>query len=213
MVPNSFGNVSRTANDSAECPQSVVRPERATASPSGTQGPASCRLKVIRQKFRGGGLSDEVIQLLVEGDREATSNAYPSAWNCWINWCFTKNQNSLSLSGIGTILEFLTFSLKEGKAFRTINVYRCMLPSTLNQIDGFDNGKHPLGMRLIRGVLNQNQPKPRYTAIWDVDKVLNFNSSLGENSNLSYSILSQKSVLLLSLTLEYQNWPRLIVNR
>jgi len=106
----------------------------------------------------------------------------------------------LSPSGIGTVLRFLTFLFKEGKAYRTINVCRSMLSGTLDKIDGSDIGKHPRVMRLMRGIFNQNPPRPRYTSMWDVDVVLGYVSSLGENHGLSLSALSYKMVLLLALT-------------
>ena len=70
------------------------------------------------------------MQLLLEGDREATSASYQSAWNGWFNWCLQSDEDPLSPSGIGTVLRFLTFLFKEGKAYRTINVCRSMLSGT-----------------------------------------------------------------------------------
>lgn len=106
----------------------------------------------------------------------------------------------MSPSGIGTILAFLTYLFKTGKAYRTANVYSSMLSSKLNRMEDFDIGKQPLVIRLMRGIFNQQPPKPRYTNMWNVDTVLNFISSLGEIHFLSLSTLSQKTAILLSLT-------------
>ena len=61
---------------------------------------------------------------------------------------------------LAKILEFLSSLVNEGKAYRTINVARSMLSSTLDKIDGCDVGKHPLIVRLMRGAYNKKPPVP-----------------------------------------------------
>ena len=61
---------------------------------------------------------------------------------------------------LAEVLDFLSSLVSEGKSYRTINVYRSMLSSTLGKLDGFDLGKHPLVLRLMRGVYNKIPPIP-----------------------------------------------------
>ena len=70
---------------------------------------------------------------------------------------------------------------------------------THRHVEGVPIGQHPLVTRLLKGVYNTRPPKPHYTETWDVDRVLNHLSSLGENSQLSLKQLSQKLVVLMAL--------------
>ena len=60
-------------------------------------------------------------------------------------------------------------------------------------------GTHPKVCALLGGIFNNRPPKPRYTFIWDVDKVLLYLRSL-DSKNLSDKLLRVKLVMLLSLT-------------
>ncbi len=101
---------------------------------------------------------------------------------------------------VAKVLEFLSSLVREGKAYRTINVARSMLSSTLGKIDGHDIGKHPLIVKLMRGAYNKKPPVPKYSGFWDVSTVVDYLISLGPNSGLSFPDLSKKLVVLLALS-------------
>jgi len=67
---------------------------------------------------------------------------------------------------------------------------------THNQIEGVPIGQHPLVSRLLKGVHNTRPPQPRST--WDVDVVIKYLQSLGENDSLSLKALTQKLALLMA---------------
>ena len=52
----------------------------------------------------------------------------------------------------------------------------------------------------MMGIFNKNPPTPRYTFIWDVEKVLLFVKSLPVDNSISDKLLSLKLVTLLALT-------------
>ena len=60
--------------------------------------------------------------------------------------------------------------------------------------------QHPLITRLIKGVFHSRPPLPRYTHTWDVQTVLDFLRSLGDNKELSLKHLSWKVTMLLALS-------------
>ena len=101
---------------------------------------------------------------------------------------------------IAKVLDFLSSLVGSGKAYRTVNVHRSMLSSTLGKFDGSDLGKHPLVVKLMRGVYNKKPPTPRYSHFWEVDSVIEFLISLGPNSELSFKNLSMKLAMLLALS-------------
>lgn len=101
---------------------------------------------------------------------------------------------------IGQVLEFLGALASQGKAYRTINVYRSMLSSTLQGIEGVKIGKHPLVIRLLKGIYNRTPPTPRYTGFWDVAAVVDYFVAMDVNEDLPFSILSRKCAMLLALS-------------
>ncbi|CAB4011108.1 Hypothetical predicted protein [Paramuricea clavata] len=125
---------------------------------------------------------------------------------CWrpgdktpVSWCDQRKINPLSTS-IESILEFLTGQYKEGKAYRSINVYRSALSAVLPLIDSWKVGSHPLVSQLLRGIFNLRLPQPKYSHTWKVSQLLGYIKSFGPNENLSLKNLSFKLVTLLGLT-------------
>ena len=66
-------------------------------------------------------------------------------------------------------------------------------------IDNDPIGHHPRVCTLMAGIFNNRPPKPRYTFVWDIKKVLNYFSKLPDNLRLPIRLLSYKLALLLSL--------------
>jgi hypothetical protein len=71
------------------------------------------------------GFSGQVVNLLMVGTLQSTYAAYESAWNRWRDWSIQNGSNPL-FTPQTNILEFLSDCFVEGKAYRTINVYRSM---------------------------------------------------------------------------------------
>ena len=71
---------------------------------------------------------------------------------------------------------------------------------TLPKVEGLNVGQHPLVCQVMKGIFQKKPPLPRYSATWDVPKVLIFIRSLGDNESLSLKQLSEKLVVLLALT-------------
>ena len=68
------------------------------------------------------------------------------------------------------------------------------------KIDGYAAGQHPTIVRLMKGAFNDRPPQPRYTSTWNVQVVLDYLVSLGDNDKLTLKQLSQKTAMLLALT-------------
>ena len=59
--------------------------------------------------------------------------------------------------------------------------------------------QHDLVCRVLNACFNARPPRSRYVVTWDVDKVLSYIHSLGENSSLSNKCLTLKLSMLLAL--------------
>ena len=63
---------------------------------------------------------------------------------------------------------------------------------THEQVEGVPVGKNPLVSLLLKGIYNSRPLQPRYLTTWDVDIVVRYLQSLGDNASLSLKVLSQK---------------------
>ncbi|CAB4035917.1 Poly P3, partial [Paramuricea clavata] len=156
-------------------------------------------VEAVGKSHETANVSEETRNVLLAAWRQNTSSAYASAWSKWVSWCDQRKINPLSTS-IESILEFLTGQYKEGKAYRSINVYRSALSAVLPLIDSWKVGSHPLVSQLLRGIFNLRPPQPKYSHTWKVSQLLGYIKPLGPNENLSLKNLSFKLVTLLGLT-------------
>ena len=80
-----------------------------------------------------------------------------------------------------------------------MNSYRSAVSMAHSSIDGVVVGKHPLVVRLMRGVYNAQPLQPRYSTTWGLGQVLHHISSLRRNRDLSLKQVSHNLVVLLAL--------------
>ncbi|KZS04664.1 Uncharacterized protein APZ42_032312, partial [Daphnia magna] len=199
MVPSCPGAHKRHPGNSASNRSPVDIGHRRDTSADQVEIPHLSRLETLGKRFREQGLSEEVAQLLLDGNRQSTSAAYEAGWALWGDWCRQKHSDPLS-NDLNSILQFLSEAFLKGKSYSSVNILRSMLSVTLEQINGKGVGSHPLIIRLMKGIFLNKPPKPRYVATWNVDGALKFVSDLGDNANLSLLDLSKKLVFLLSLS-------------
>ena len=162
------------------------------------------RMEGIRRQLRAGAISEDAINLILASWREKTNSSYNSAWRKWERWCSAHNTDPFSAS-IAEILDFLMDEFKAGREYRSLNCYRSAISSTHLPIQGFAVGKHPLVCRLLKGAYNLRPPQPKYSALWDVEKVLSFLRQLGANTQLSMKELTMKLAMLLALVLAHRS--------
>ena len=112
--------------------------------------------------------------------------------------CSERAFNSLSPS-LTQVLEYLTHLFESGRSYRTINVNRSALSSTLSALDGRGVGEQPLVSKLLKAMYNLRTPKTKYSAIWSAHIVLRNIKELGPSQSLTLKQLTLKSILLLAL--------------
>lgn len=153
-------------------------------------------MEIIRRDFRREGFSEPLVNLLVAGNRSSTLSAYESALRNWIDWCFRRNENHLSVP-LKSFLEFHTGLHRVGKSYSSVNVHRSMLSKTLPTIDGHPVGTHPLVKSLLNSCYSLNLPK--YSCSWDPSVVMQFMAQLGKHEFIPFPSLTRKTVTLLAL--------------
>jgi hypothetical protein len=97
-------------------------------------------------------------------------------------------------------VNFIAIQFELGLEYRTLNVYRSVISATHPQIQGWNVGKHPVIVQLLKGIFNSRPPMPRYINTWDVNAVTKYFESCSANDKLTLKQLSKKLVVLLALT-------------
>ena len=97
------------------------------------------------------------------------------------------------------ILDYLAHLFKLGYQYRSINVHRSALSSTLKPIENFPDGQHPLVKRLMKGVFNTRPPVPSLCPTWSLVKVLNVLKDRSPLKSLDLKCLTLKTAMLLAL--------------
>ena len=139
------------------------------------------RLDSIRQNILGQGLSERAAMLWQAGWQESTNRSYESAWTKWSRWCGRRESDPMAGNTVH-VGNFLGEEFESTRQYRTLNVYRSALSSTLLEAEGKPVGQSRIVRQVMTGIYNTRPPQPRYTRTWDVATVLTYIRSLGSNA-------------------------------
>lgn len=95
-------------------------------------------------------------------------------------------------------MEFLTALFHQGIGYSALNTARSAL-STYVLCDGISAGKHPLVIRLLKGIFKLRPALPRNAVTWDPELVLVYLRKLSPVKQLTLRLLTMKTVTLLAL--------------
>ncbi|XP_060604884.1 uncharacterized protein LOC132757584 [Ruditapes philippinarum] len=161
---------------------------------------ATGSLCLIREQLQNRGLSEKTIEIILQSWKTSTTKQYGSYFRKWLLFSSSKQIDSLNPSTV-TVLEFLTELYESGLGYSAINTAKSAISSTCKLINDKDIGNDILIKKFMRGLFSIRPTLPKYDNIWDVNKVLQYISSLPNNNELSLLQLSQKlSTLFMLLT-------------
>lgn len=143
-------------------------------------------------------LSQEVNEIILDSWRDKTKSRYDQILKKWHTFSQNKNENGVN-TNVSTVLEFLNYLYRNGCGYSSICIARSALASTVILSEGFSVSEHPLVKRFVKGIFNRCPPQPRYSDIWDINKVLLYYVNKPRNSELIFKDLSKKIVTLLLL--------------
>lgn len=147
---------------------------------------------------RGAGLSQRATKLVEASWRQSTEAQYSSCWRRWTVWASLHGISSTS-PALSEVVNFLADLYDEGLQYRTINTVRSTLSSTLPQYNGYFVGKHPLILRLMKGIFNSRPVIPKLFPAWSVKTVLSTLAQWSPANSLSLKLLSMKTTMLVAL--------------
>ncbi len=156
-------------------------------------------LQIIRAAFTSQGLCEEVTDVILQGWRRSTSNAYKTYLAKWTAFCQLHNLNWQS-TNIASVRDFLLEFKKQGAGYSTINTARSALSGFVKLAgDNTTIGTHHLVTKFMKGIFMSRPPKPRYTHIWDTSQVLLLLKKWSPVENLNLKLLTYKLVMLIAL--------------
>ncbi|KAM8975733.1 LOW QUALITY PROTEIN: uncharacterized protein RCH25_020573 [Pelodytes ibericus] len=143
-------------------------------------------------------VSQTTLSLLEGAWAPGTRRAYRHAWGSWANWCM-EHHTDPTVATVNVMLQFLTSLFEDGRAYRSINVYRSAISAGHLGFEGVPAGRHILVCRLLKGIRLNRPPRPRYSCLWDVNVVFILFQSWPNNCDLSLQQLSAKLAMLCCL--------------
>ena len=100
---------------------------------------------------------------------------------------------------MGSVINYLTDKYTAGDQYSTLNTHRSAISAFHELVDNFKVGQHPDVTAIMSAFFNARPPMPRYECTWDVDMVLDYLLSLGDNRHLALKQLTMKFTMLLAL--------------
>ena len=163
----------------------------------GGQTETNC-MQVIGESLTKQGISAEATKIILKSWRKGTSKQYQSYYKKWLDFC-DREQISTVHPSLAQVIEFLLTLFNNGLSYSNLNTARSALSSILPSIDGIPVGQHPLIIRFLKGVFESRPAMPRYTAVWNVNQVLDYLKTLYPVNEISLKSLTLKLTRLLAL--------------
>ena len=197
MVPQASSTINKESNTFTISEGYVEKSKKRESSIAVKQQSKASGLVGIRKIGFDSELSEGASNLIRSSRRKGTRSRYQYAWTKWSGWCSGRQVDPVRCS-IAEILNFLADLFDQGLQYNTIAGYRSAISAYHDPIDGSRVGSHPKVTTLMTGVFNERCPKPRFCFVWDVETVLRYLKSLG--NDLSDKMLTLKVTMLLALT-------------
>ena len=197
LVHNLHGNVntgtsyieSKSQQSSAT---SITRGETPTRQKAKPDGWDCVRLRYLKQGF-----NSETIDILMSSWRTGTKAGYSKYLKLWVDFCDASQIDFIDTE-VHLALNFLTTLHNQGLSYGQINTACSALSAVLNT-GATSFGKLPPVKRFMKGIFELKPVFPKYSMIWDVNKIFDYFRSLPSPSFLDLKMLSHKLVMLLML--------------
>ncbi|KAM8971981.1 uncharacterized protein RCH25_017586 [Pelodytes ibericus] len=198
MVPHAVGNVHGFSSSPSILERSDHRPPRVSTPAINDRSVTLNSMADIRGPWFVADVSQTTLSLLEGAWAPGTRRAYRHAWGSWANWCM-EHHTDPTVATVNVMLQFLTSLFEDGRAYRSINVYRSAISAGHLGFEGVPAGRHILVCRLLKGIRLNRPPRPRYSCLWDVNVVFILFQSWPNNCDLSLQQLSAKLAMLCCL--------------
>ena len=156
-------------------------------------------LEGFRKRLRTQGFSEQVTNLVEKKWKKSSRATYESSWKGWNSWCSERNIDPHE-PPITEVANYLTHKASKGLSYDALNVSRSAISAFAKPIGNTPLGQHDIIVGLMKGCYNMNPPRPRYTATWCIDTVLDHWRNRPDNWELDLKELSIKTVTLIAIS-------------
>ena len=136
------------------------------------------------------GLSKTATSLIAQSTRTQTKIKYGSIENKWRQYCSQHGYDTKATTE--TLLNFLADEFQRGLKYTYLRGYTAALAKFTQDVD------HNALSSLLKGIHNSRPPVPRYSAIWDVNLVLNYIGAMKTDSMMDCTLKTAALLMLLS---------------
>ncbi|CAG2204684.1 unnamed protein product [Mytilus edulis] len=152
----------------------------------------------VREHLQSKGVSNNVADIILQSWRSSTSQQYKSYLK---KWKLFSSEREINLFDPPTevILEFLNSLFEQNVGYSGINTAKSAISALCSLVSNRNIGKETLVKRFMKGVFTKKPSLPKYSKIWDVNKVLTYFDKISDNEQLSLLELSQKLAMLFML--------------
>ena len=152
--------------------------------------PVTCKSKItgmslIRERLDQHNFSTATKEILLCSWRSGSRKQYNTYLNKWEWYCEERTLSKLN-PGLDQAIEFLTFLFESGLGYSALNTARSALSTILPLFNGIKFGENPLVCWFLKGVYEQRPALPRYKAIWNVGKVLNYLTTMEQCYRINF---------------------------
>ena len=165
-------------------------PTSGTSAATGTEGAR----RVLRLK----GYSDRVTETILHSRRPSTWKQYGPHVSRWDEFCIEHDLDNVH-TNVKTVLIFLQSLKDSGFSYSSINSAKAALTSSVVLPEGKQLGTDNDIHHFMRGLYNENPPKPRYSKIWDADNVIKWMAARESLQASHTDILVKKLATLILL--------------
>ncbi|KAK6011055.1 reverse transcriptase [Ostertagia ostertagi] len=155
-------------------------------------------LEDLATSWASAGCNKQAINTLLASWAPSTRRQYASSLSKWHEYLLHREPKQEAVSHI-TLCNFLATLADRGLSYSSVASHKAAITTVSDLLFGTSWGENPLVTRFMKGLFRINPPKARYSATWEVDKVLNYITNLGPNSRLPLKQLTLKLTILLAL--------------
>ena len=159
------------------------------------------RMEAYRQgRPKIGKLSVGAVETLQQGWADKTQEGYGLGYRYYTQYCKSNELDPFEPSPVN-LINYLQSEFDKNKEYRTINVYRSSVSSTLGPCPDTDKpvGQDPLVCRFMKGVRRRRPPKSKLFPTWRVNDVLEYLKTWGNVEDLTLRKLLLKTAFLVAL--------------
>ena len=140
-------------------------------------------------------LNDEDLLFLSNHLAKGTLSGYKYAMKRFEEFCNKFNENATTCPP-SVLVKFVRHLHESGANYQTINHYRSAISKFHEGFQGQTAGMHPLVKQAMKAAFRLNPPLPKYQHTFDIQNLLNYLKTWPPNENLSFKLLSYKTLIL-----------------